>query len=103
MQSQLVFKFRHRAPASADYILALEAALTAVLGDTAKVDGHDVRSDDINVFVITADPAATFRRSKPVLEKMELLEKVVVAHRYVGGASFKVIWPLKWGRKFKLE
>ncbi len=102
MHSQLVLKFRHRPGASLEYILALESELAAVLGDTAMVDGHDIRPDDINLYVITPDPAATFRRCKPTLERFELLDKVVAAHRFVGGIDFKVIWPLKWGRKFRV-
>lgn len=103
MQSQLVLKFRHRAPASSDYIIALETELAAALGDTATVDGHDLRADAINLFVLTADPVASFRRAKPVLQRLELLDSVVAAHRFVGGVGFKVIWPLKWGRRFRID
>ena len=103
MQSQLVLKFRHRAPQAADYITALEVELAATLGDAAILDGHDVRATDINVFLLCADPATVFRRSKPVLEKQGLLDKVVAAHRVVGGASFRVIWPLRWGRRFSID
>lgn len=103
MKSQLVLKFRHRPQEDRAYIGALEAALAAMLGDSALVDGHDVRASDINIFLVTSDPLSTFRRAKPVLESMQLLDKVVAAHRFEGGSSFKVIWPLKWDRKFKVE
>jgi hypothetical protein len=54
------------------------------------------------VFVLTADPASTFRRSKPALESLQLLERVVAAYRLEGGVRFTVLWPLKYGRKFTL-
>ena len=102
MQSQLVLKFRRPALDNPG-ALALEASLAAALGDSVEMDGHNVGMRDINLFIITADPASTFRRCKPVLEPLQLLDRVVAAHRFVGGLQFKVIWPLKWGRKFSIE
>lgn len=102
MQSQLVLKIRRRAAEGIDDILQLEQELAAALGKTALVDGHDFGAKNVHVFVLTDDPTSTFRRSKPALEKLELLDKVTVAHRVVGGELFKVIWPLGPARRFKL-
>ena len=103
MQSQLVLKFRHRPSESAAYIDALTQQLAPVLAPQARLDGHDVRADAINLFILTPDPVAAFRRAKPVLEGLGLLDKVVAAHRFEGGVAFKVIWPLKWGRRFHID
>jgi len=102
MQSQLVLKFRRPTLDSAGAV-ALEASLAAVLGDSAQMDGHNAGTRDIDLYIITSDPASTFRRCKPVLEPLQLLDRVVAAHRFVGGLQFKVIWPLKWGRKFSVD
>ena len=103
MQYQLILRFRK---VSVDFpadIRSLERHLAESLGDSATLDGYDTGARDINLFIMTAEPASTFRRSKPVLEQLSLLDKVTAAYRLEGGARFTVIWPLKYGRKFSLQ
>jgi len=76
--------------------------LTDLLGDSAVLDGYDTGAREINLFIMTPEPASTFRRSKPVLEQLSLLDKVTAAYRLEGGVRFTVIWPLKYSRKFNL-
>ena len=102
MQYQLVFRFWKSSLESPDQIQSLERALAEVLGDAVQLDGHDVGSRDVDLFLMTPDPAATLRRSKPALEQLALLQKVVAAYRVEGGIRFKVIWPLKYARRFNL-
>ena len=99
---QLVFRIRRTSLQQPDDIVRLEQALAERLGDTAELDGHDAGKRDIDIFILTADPAAAFRRSKAALEELALLDRVVVAHRLEGGARFTVLWPLGYGRKFGL-
>jgi hypothetical protein len=102
MQYQLILRFRKTSFDSPSDVHALEQALAEPLAETAKLDGHDTGPRDVDLFIITSDPASTFRRSKPALERLELLNRVTVAHRLEGGSRFTVIWPLGYGRKFKL-
>lgn len=102
MQSQLVLKFR-RPVLDSTGVATLEGHLRDTLGNTVELDGHNDGVRDIDVFILTEDPASTFRRCKPVLENMQVLDRVVAAHRFVGGLQFKVIWPLRWGRKFSVS
>jgi len=76
--------------------------LTDLLGESATLDGYDTGAREINLFIMTPEPASTFRRSKPVLEQLSLLDKVTAAYRLEGGVRFTVIWPLKYSRKFNL-
>jgi hypothetical protein len=99
---QLVLRFR-KASANTDDIHALELALAKSLGDTAHLDGHDTGVRDVDLFIVTSDPASTFRRSKPALERLQLLERVTAAYRLEGGVRFTVVWPLGYGRKFTLS
>jgi len=101
MQYQLIFRFRKSSLERPD-IESLERALTESLGDAVQLDGHDIGPRDVNLFLMTPDPAATFRRSKPAPEQLALLDKVTAAYRVEGGARFTVIWPLGYGRKFNL-
>lgn len=102
MQYQLVMRFRKSTLETQDAIAALEAALAETLAGVAQLDGHDTGAREIDLFMTTADPGSAFRRSKRRLEELALLDKVVVAHRLEGGARFTVLWPLGYGRKFKL-
>ena len=93
MRYQLVFQFRGDALGDLDAAVALEDELIAELGKSAEVDGHDVGSGETNIFVFTSDPAATFHRVKPLLERRDQLESVTAAYREAQGERYTVIWP----------
>lgn len=102
MQYQLILRFRKVSIDHPTEIQSLERALTDLLGDSATLDGYDTGAREINLFIMTPEPASTFRRSKPVLDQLSLLDKVTAAYRLEGGVRFTVIWPLKYSRKFNL-
>ena len=102
MDYQLVLQFRGDSLADFDAMVALEDELTNQLGDSADVDGHDVGSGETNIFIFTSDPAATFRRARPVLESRQQLQAVTAAYREVEGESYTVIWPEDSQREFKI-
>jgi hypothetical protein len=102
MQYQLVLRFRKSSLERPDDIQLLERALAESLGDAVQLDGHDGGPREVNLFLNTPDPTAAFRRSKPALEQLALLDKVTAAYRVEGGARFTVVWPLGYGRKFNL-
>ena len=64
------------------------------------VDGNEI-GDAIDVFVATRDPQAAFALCQPMLERLGLLETVVVAWRRDGG-EFLVIHPPGFSGPFKL-
>ena len=102
MQYQLVLRFRKASLQRPDDVRTLERTLAETLGETAQMDGFDTGKRNVDLFIMTPDPAAAFRRSKLALEQLALLDKVVAAHRLEGGARFKVIWPLGYARNFSL-
>lgn len=102
MKYQLALQFPGRSVADYDTMVALESALIAALGEAAEVDGHDVRTDTMNHFIITDDPAATFAQVRPVLERHEQLEWVTAAYREVAVDRYTVIWPPDWRREFRI-
>jgi len=103
MKYQLILRFRKTSIEYPADIRSLERHLAESLGDNATLDGYDTGARDVNLFIMTPEPASTFRRSKPVLEQLLLLDKVTAAYRLEGGARFTVVWPLKYGRKFGLR
>jgi len=99
---QLVIKFWRKSLDDEAFLATLEAELTAALGKAATLDGYDVSAKEINLFMFTADPRPTFRKTKDVLEAMGVLHSVSAAYRLVGGAQFTSVWPLRMARKFTL-
>ena len=102
MDYQLVIKFWRKSLEDEAFLATIEGELKEALGATAEVDGFDVSSKEINLFVLTDDPRHSFRRVRSVLEKMGIVHGVSAAFRLVGGARFTSLWPLRATRKFTL-
>ena len=100
MDYQLVLQFRGDSLDHFDAMVALEDELTEELGDSADVDGHDIGSGETNIFIFTSDPAATFQRVRPVLERTHRLQAVTAAYREADGERYTVIWPEGSQREF---
>lgn len=101
-QYQLVLQFPGRSGADYDTMVALEASLSAALGEGAEVDGHDVGTDAMNLFILADDPHATFELAKPLLERHEQLEWALAAFRQVDADHYTVIWPQGWRKEFRI-
>jgi hypothetical protein len=93
MEYQLVIQFPGDSLINYDEMVAIEDDLTAAIGNSAEVDGHDVGSGEMNIFILTRDPVRTFQQAKPVLGRRQSLQKVTAAYRLIGGNEFTVIWP----------
>jgi len=102
MDYHLVIKFWRKPLPDQSVMATLTSELNGVLANTATLDGHDVRDQEINLFVITDDPKVTFRRIKKVLEARGMTDGYSAGSRLVGGSQFTSIWPLRATRKFKL-
>lgn len=102
MDYQLIIKFWRKSLANEDFLATIEAELKQALGDKVELEGYDVSRDEINLFMLTADPRQSFRKARDVLERMGIENGVSSAYRLVGGAKFTSLWPLRTMRKFKL-
>ena len=102
MDYQLIIKFWRKSLADEAFLATIESELQQAVGDMAQLDGYDVSRNEINLFMVTADPKQAFRRARTVLERMGLERGVSAAFRLVGGARFTSVWPLRATRKFTL-
>ena len=100
MRYQFTLQFRGDSLGDYDAMVALEDELTEELGDSADVDGHDYGSGETNIFIFTSDPAATFQRVRPVLERTGHLQAVTAAYREADGERYTVMWPEGSQREF---
>jgi hypothetical protein len=102
MNHELVIKFWRQPLPDEALMSAITSDLKSALGDSAKLDGHDVKDGEINLFVLTDDPRHSFRRVKKVLESKQIEQGYSAASRVVGGAQFTSIWPLRPMKKFRI-
>lgn len=102
MNYELVIKFWRQPLPDESSMAAMTSELKSALGDAAELDGHDVRDEEINLFLKTDDAKYAFRRVKKILEARGIVEGYSAASRLVGGSQFTSIWPLRPMRKFKL-
>jgi hypothetical protein len=93
MDYQLVLQFKGNVIRDFDELVNFEDDLQRVVQPIAEVDGHDIGSGEMNIFVLTANPVATFERAKPLLSDASLLHNVGVAYRELRSDDFTVIWP----------
>ncbi|MHA6203519.1 hypothetical protein ACXU4B_03735 [Dyella soli] len=102
MEYQLVIKFWRKSLADEAFLAAIEGKLKEALGNAVELEGYDVSSKEINLFMLASDPRHSFRRAKDVLESLGVLNGVSAAFRVAGGTQFTSIWPLRATRKFRL-
>ena len=107
MRYQLVLQFRGDSLADYDEMIALEDRLIEKLGRSAKVDGHDCGSGEINIFIYTADPAATFWLVRQSLEAESQLDSMAAAYRPVQAGRqpcerFTVLLPENATKEFRV-
>ena len=84
-----------------DQLLVIENKLELALRYKHQVDGHDIGSGEMNIFIHTTDPTEAFRVSKDVLSEKDL-EIVTVAFRELDGDKYSVLWPEKFDGEFRI-
>lgn len=90
---QLVIQFPEESYRDFDWITDLEDRLTEFLIDT-EVDGHDIGSDEVNIFIHTNNPVNIFQIVKSILEEDGVdLDIIKVAYREISGDRYIPLWP----------
>jgi hypothetical protein len=93
MAYMLVLQWSASEVSDYDALIAIEDSLEASITGGAVVDGHDMGSGEMNIFVETNDPTSTFREAEAALGSSPLWTGVRAAFREVGGEEYKIIWP----------
>jgi hypothetical protein len=76
-----------------DNIIALEDELSDVLDGEANVDGHDIGSGEANIFIITNNPEANYKKIKAYLGKRLEKERIRIAYRKTDGEEYVPLYP----------
>ena len=90
---QLVVQFAGDDVADFDEMIELEGRLIYGLGDEHVVDGHDVGSGEINIFVHTNDPILACDEVMGLLDDGQR-SMARIAFRSMDSDEYAVLWPL---------
>jgi hypothetical protein len=94
MNYQLIIQLQEKLYGNLDWIAEIEDNLDESLVD-AEVDGHDIGSGQVNIFIHTNNPVATFEVAKNILlnEDNSVLEHIKVAYRELSTDCYICLWP----------
>jgi hypothetical protein len=93
MKYQLVIQFLEELYGDIDFIANVEDLLGEAITD-AEVDGHDIGSGEVNIFIYTNNPKNTFKIAKNILEENNInLAKTKIAYREISGDHYFHLWP----------
>ncbi len=98
---QLVLQFSHAGLDDYDALITLEDSLIAKLGHDL-VDGHDCGSGEMNIFILTDFPDATFAKCLCVLNESQA-NVLKAAYRLLSGDEFTVLWPKNSKQEFTVK
>jgi hypothetical protein len=76
-----------------DALVAMGDRLDRAVGPNAMVDGHDIGSGEMNVFVFTDEPTETFATAQRVFVQDASWTDVRAAYRDLSKDEYTVLWP----------
>ena len=89
---QLVLQFAPWSDGDFDDLVRLEDHLSA-LTEAGDVDGHDLGSNEANIFILTKNPAAALQACLPCIAEADLLQKLSAGYRSVDDDDYLRVWP----------
>lgn len=93
MNYQLVIQFPETLPGGLDELIKIEDELVMEVTN-ADVDGHDIGSGEMNIFILTENPLDTFEQTKNVLmKKNQLMSHASIAYRRLDEEDYICLWP----------
>lgn len=93
MNYQLVIQLDEALYGDLDWIAEVEERLDDALSE-GYVDGHDIGSGELNLFIHVNDLQNTFSIVKTILEEEGVnLKNVTIAYREISAEGYIVLWP----------
>lgn len=92
MKYQFVIQFSEENYSDIDWIANIEDKLDECLVN-AEVDGHDIGSGEVNIFIHTDTPVDTFEVVKKTLQKNSILVDAKIAYSEIDKDNFVCLWP----------
>jgi hypothetical protein len=76
-----------------DSLIATEALLIEKMADRSTMDSHDLGSGEINIFILTDDPHASFAYVRSILESSSRWTALRAPFREADGSEYTILWP----------
>jgi hypothetical protein len=92
-QQQLVLQWPATTIKDYDALIELENSIIAGIGTLGEVDGHDMGSGEMNIFIHTDHPKLAFEQIKLLLGTKDFMPELKAAYRDVGKDNFTIIYP----------
>lgn len=93
MNYQLVIQFPEELYGCLDWIAAIENKIDESLVDAA-LDGHDIGSGEVNIFIDAHEPINSFEVIKRLLQEQHIaLEHIKAGYREFSCEQYIAIWP----------
>lgn len=93
MKYQLVIQLPEELYGDLDWIADLEDQLDESIVD-AEIDGHDIGSGKVNVFIHSTNPMNALQTAKNILEENDVnFENIKIAYREIGSDYYIPLWP----------
>ena len=94
MKYQLVLQWPSSSSISEyDRLISLEETIRDGLGEFGIVDGHDIGSGEMNIFIHTDEPARAFERAKLLLDPRKDLDEMKAGYRDFDQDEYIAIFP----------
>jgi len=96
MKYQLVLQFpefSENSDRNLDWLFNLENKLRTQQLIDADIDGHDIGSGEMNIFIFTNYPREVFKKIKVVLKNCDALDEMKSAYRDVDSDHYICLWP----------
>ena len=93
MRYQLVLQWPSMLPKNdLDQLIEIEDLLIEKLTKQNTVDGHDIGSGEMNIFILTDDPQSCFLEIRTILETGKMWSSLRSAYREIQGDEYTVLW-----------
>ena len=74
-------------------MIEIERVLSEKLSENSEIDGHDAGSGEMNIFIHTDNPVATFKEVMSALGSRDFWVNARVAYREIANDKYSVLWP----------
>ena len=102
MKFQLIIQFSLNSDSNINNLITIEDRLELSLSETHEVDGHDLGSGQMNIFIHTNNPNGAFEEVSGVLTKKEI-ENSKIAFRETLTDQFTILWPKESNGDFNIN
>ena len=77
-----------------EFLISLEDEITENIGGYGEVDGRDIGSGEMNIFIFTDDPKSAFEHTKSISSISQHMANLKVGYREIGQEDFVPLYPV---------